>query len=267
MRRTHRLMAGGGLCLNYVVVGARNTSNRVSNTLDAANSALHPTLRVVGYAPNVAYMDNTVLLVSSRGRCNRSNMIMVNSITMAPGPATSRLTRVTCAATRATRSITNVTSPRVTVLDFSAVNDTGSTVGGRANGDICVVSGMGSTMTVTGRGFPRLRLSNRLRTSTTLIPRMTTGGTPGSRMTNGTGMLMIPGLRINGVNCGLIRHLNNTVTVNPVLRNVTHPIGSLSHNYSMSSVCCVMTVATYRTRSTGGTWSAGFVCGVAGWAL
>lgn len=172
-------------------------------------------------------------------------MVMVNSITMAPMPSTGRLTRVTIYATRATGTITKV-SPHMTVLDFSAGNSTGRRI----------MSGIIRTLTVTGRVTPSLGVSNRLRTSTTLIPRVNTDGTPKSRVTNGTGMLIIPYLRMNGVSCGLMRHLKRTATVNPVLRNVTHPIGSLSHNYSVSSICGVVTVATGRTVTTGrGGWS------------
>ncbi len=208
--------------------------------MSAANSALQPTLRVVGYSPNVAYISKTVLLVA-RSRCNGRNIIIVNSITIAPIPSTGRLTRVTVYATRATGDITRVTRPGITVLDFSAGNDTGRRQ----------VSLIARTLTVTGRVTPALTVSNRLRTSTTLIRGINGGGTPNDTVTKRTGILVTPGLRIKGVNCGLIRHLNGTITVKPVLRNVTQPIGSLSHNYSVSSVCCVITVATYRTVSTG----------------
>lgn len=233
----------GPLCLKYLVVGGKSTSNRLTNTHGAANSILHPTLRVVGADPNVAAISNTVLVLARTPRYKRGNLLMVKSITMAPIPSTTRLTRVTIYATHATRTITKVRSPGMTVLDFSAGNSTGRRM----------MSGIMRTAELTGRVTPRLGVSNRVRTSTTLIPSINTDGTPKSPITNRTGILVMPDLRINGVSCGLIRHLNRTSTMKPVLRNVTHPIGSLSHNYSVRSICEVVTVATGRTVTTGGT--------------
>lgn len=252
VRRTHGLIISP-LCLNYLVVGGNSTSNRLTNTHGAANGMLHPTLRVVGASPNVAYISNTVLLLARTPRCKGGNVLIVNSITIAPIPSTRRLTRVTMYATHATRTITNL-SPGITVLDFSAGNSTGRRI----------ISGIIRTLGVTGRVTPSVTVSNRLRTSTTLIPRMNTDGTPNSSVTKRTGMLIIPDLRINGVSCGLIRHLKRTSTMKPVLRNVTHPIGSLSHNYSVRSICHVVTVATGRTVTTGGgtRWLLGLVCDV-----
>lgn len=232
------------LFLTYLVVGSNSTSNRVTNTRGAANGILHPTLRVVGATPNVDYISNTFLVFAGAPRCNGRNVLMFTSYTMVPGPATPRLTDVTVTATTATHSVMKV-RPHITVLDFSAGNDTSRRV----------ISGIIRTAHLTGRVTPSLGISKRLRTSTTLIRGITSLGTPNDSITKRTGILMFPALRINGVTCGLIRHLKNTRTMNPVLRNVTTPIGSLSHNYSISSVCGVITVTYGRSVNLGtGGW-------------
>ncbi len=256
-RRTGGATLKSCVCCTYLVIGTKSTSNIISKTYRSATGALEPDLRVVGAGPKIGLISTFFLVIIPSYRCNTGKTFVFTSDKLRRGPSPRGLTTVTTYSTRDFRLLIRRRTV-ITVLSRSAVKDTGRTS----------ISGIIRTAEVYGRTRPRLGISKRLRLSTTVIPSIKRSGTPGDGITNGTGILMFPSLSTNGVNCGLIRELTGTRTCNPMARNVTVPVGSLSHNYDTSSVINIITVATIRTRTVGGWavggrkgWGRGFNCG------
>lgn len=164
LRRDHHFLLGRPLCFNTTLMTTKRTTNVMTNVRAPTSRILQTTLRLVKAQSNVSAIDDSFVIIASVVRFNGSNIFIINSNSMVPSPSRCRLTSVTYGYMSQTHQALRVTSPGMTLLSCSAVNDRHNTK----------TSGIHQTMRVLDSHGISFLCSKRVRTSITLIPTCTT---------------------------------------------------------------------------------------------